>query len=88
MRYVYGLQAQLVGVQQIYASDGAFAALTRQGTVVAWGHPGLRRRCAEGAGENLGPSSYIYYIFYYIMLYNIMYYILYILYILYARYYI
>ena len=34
-----GCKEQLVDVEKIYATDAAFAALKRDGSVVVWGHP-------------------------------------------------
>lgn len=38
-RLAAGCKEQLVDVEKIYATDAAFAALKRDGSVVVWGHP-------------------------------------------------
>ena len=40
------VQDQLMNVQQIQATGGAFAAILADGSVVAWGHPNLGGDCS------------------------------------------
>ena len=42
-----GVKDQLKGVQQVLATDGAFAAILADGSVVTWGD---RRFCSDSSG--------------------------------------
>ena len=53
------VQKDLVGVQSVVASDASFAALTRDGKVVAWGDPWDGGDCSSVKAELVGVQRVI-----------------------------
>jgi hypothetical protein len=45
------VQDQLKGVQQVQATDGAFAAIVADGLIVTWGSPDFGGDCSAVADE-------------------------------------
>ena len=46
-----GVKDQLKGVQQVHATDGAFAAILADGSVVTWGDPRFCRHSSAIAAQ-------------------------------------